>query len=78
MRQCDNVLLRISDATSIVNGSIHQCDRRFCDVSRGRQCAFTSLPALLFANSCDVSQWTAHIVDQLLTEGVDNVTVQRF
>ena len=28
-----------------------------------------SLSALLGANSCDVSQWTAHTADQLLTEG---------
>ena len=45
--------------------------RGFRDVSRGRQCAFRSLSALLCANSCDVSQWTAHTVDQLLTEGDD-------
>ena len=49
----------------IVNGSILQGDRRFSDVSRGTQCAFMSLSALLCANSCDV----ALTVDQLLTEG---------
>ena len=49
----------------LLNGSIHQGDRRFSDVSRGRQCAFRSLSAVLCANSCDVSQWTAHTVDQL-------------
>ena len=46
----------MSNATSIVNGSIHQGDRRFSDVSGGRQCAFTSVSALLCAKSCDVFQ----------------------
>ena len=57
----------MSNATLIVNGSIHQGDRRFSDVSRGRQCAFMSLSALLCANSSDVSQWTAHTVNKVLT-----------
>ena len=48
----------------IVNGSILQGDRRFSDVSRGTQCAFMSLSAVLCANSC-----VARTVDQLLTEG---------
>ena len=39
----------MSNGTLIVNG-VHQCDRRFSDVSRGRQCAFKSLSALLCAN----------------------------
>ena len=59
----------MSNATLIVNGSIHQGDRRFSDVFRGRQCAFMSLSALLYAISCDVSEWTAHAVHQLLSEG---------
>ena len=64
----------MSNATSIVNGRIHQGDRRFSDVSGGRQCAFTSVSALLCAKSCDVLQWMSngrptHSVDQLLTEG---------
>ena len=50
----------------IVSGSIHQADRRFSDVSRRRQCAFTSLLTLLRANSCGISQWTANTVDEIL------------
>ena len=50
----------MSNATSIVNGSIHQGDRRFSDVSGGRQCAFTSVSALLCAESCDVLQWMSN------------------
>ena len=56
----------LSNADLIVGGSIHQADRRFSDVSRGRQCAFTSLLTLLRANSCRVSQWTADTVDEIL------------
>lgn len=56
------------NATLIVNGSIHQGVSRFSAISKGRQCAFMSLSALLRAHSCGLSQWTAHIVDQLLTE----------
>ena len=49
--------------------SIHQGDHRFSYVFREQQCAFMSILALLCANLCDVSQWTAHTVDQLLIEG---------
>ena len=59
----------MSKANLIVGGNIHQADRRFSDVSRGRQCAFMSLSALLRANSSRVSQWTSHTVDQVLVEG---------
>ena len=59
----------MSNADLIVSGSIHQADRRFCDISRGRQCAFMSLSALLHANSCRVSQWMADTVDEILIEG---------
>ena len=57
----------MSKANLIVGGNIHQADRRFSDVSRGRQCAFMSLSALLRANSSRVSQWTSHTVDQVLS-----------
>ena len=56
----------LSNADLIVSGSINQADRRFSDVSRGKQCAFTSLLTLLRANSCRVSQWTADTVDEIL------------
>ena len=65
------------NATLIVNGSIHQGDRLFSDVSRGRQYALMSLSALLCANSYDVSQWTAHTVHSPLTEG-DAVYLKAF
>ena len=56
----------LSNADLIVSGSIHQADRRFSDVSRGKQSAFMSLSALLRANFCRVSQWTADIIDEIL------------
>ena len=59
----------MSNADFIVSGSTHQTDRRFSDVSRGRQSTFTSLSTLLRANSYHVSQWTADIVDEILIEG---------
>ena len=60
----------MSNADLIVSGSTHQADRRFSDVSRERQRAFTSLSTLLIcANSCRASQWTANTVDEILIEG---------
>ena len=56
----------LSNADLIVSGSIHQADRRFSDVSRGRQCAFTSLLTLLRANSCRISHLTADKVGEIL------------
>ena len=67
----------MSDADLIVSGGIHQADCCFSDVSRGRQCAFIGLSALLHANSCRVPQWTADTVDQILTEG-DAMYVKTF
>ena len=62
-KQCQTLIFKIG------SGSTHQSDRRFSNVSRGRQCAFTSLSTLLRANSCRVSQWTADTVDEILMEG---------
>ena len=56
----------MANADLIVSGSIHQADRRFSDLSRGRQCAFISFSAILRENSSRVSQWTgAHKRDNL-------------
>lgn len=67
----------MSNTDLIVNGSIHQGDDRFSDISRGRQCAFMSLSALLRANSCPVSRWTTPTVDRILVEG-DAMYVKAF
>ena len=59
----------MSNATCFVRGSIHQGDSQFSNISRGRQCSFTSLSALLCANSCDILTWTSDIIDRILIEG---------
>ena len=41
----------MSNTDLIVSGSVHQADRHFSDVSRGRQCAFNSFPAHLRAGT---------------------------
>ena len=57
------------NTTLFIRGSIHQGDGRFSDISRGRQCAFMSLSALLSANCDDISTWTTERVDRVLAEG---------
>src|SRR6056300_28357 len=52
-----------------IRGSVHQGDSRFSDISRGRQCAFMSLSALLFANNDGISTWTTETMDHVLVEG---------
>ena len=44
------------NATLFTRGRIHQGESRFSDISRGRQCAFMSLSALLCANRGDISR----------------------
>ena len=41
-----------------IQGSIHQRHEAFSEHSRGRQCAFMSLAALLFNRSNSVDLWT--------------------
>ena len=67
----------MSNADLIVSGSTHQADRRFSDVSRGRQCAFTSLSTLLSENSCRVWQLTTDTVDEILIEDAMYVPIQK-
>ena len=64
-------------ATLFTRGSIHQGDSRFSDISRGRQCAFMSLSALLIANCGDISAWTTETVDRVLYEG-DSMFLKAF
>ena len=62
----------MSNADFIVSGSTRQADRRFSEVTRGRQCALMSISTLLIReNCCRVPQWTADTVDKILilTEG---------
>ena len=61
------------NATLFTRGSIHQGDSRFSDISRGRQCAFMSLSALLCANRGDISTWTAETMDRVLASRFSSI-----
>jgi hypothetical protein len=65
------------NATLFTRGSIHQGDGRFSNISRGRQCAFMTLSALLCANCGNISKWTTQTVDRLLAEG-DSMFLKAF
>ena len=57
------------NSTFFARGSIHQGNNRFSNASRGRQCAFMSISAILCANSCDILTWTTDTIDGILIEG---------
>ena len=50
-------------------GSIHQGHERFSGQSRGKQCAFMSLSALLTARNIPVSEWNSTTIDNVLIQG---------
>ena len=50
-------------------GSIHQGHERFGRQSRGKQCSFMSLSALLTAQTISVDRWDSTIIDHVLVEG---------
>ena len=50
-------------------GSIHQGHERFGRQSRGKQCSFMSLSALLTAQTISVDKWDSTIIDHVLVEG---------
>ena len=52
-----------------IRGSIHQGREAFSEHSRGRQCAFMSLAALLFNRSNSVDLWTQTNIDDILWHG---------
>ena len=58
-------------------GSIHQGHEAFSEHSRGRQCAFMSLAALLFNRSNSVDLWTQTNIDDILCHG-DRMYLQLF
>ena len=49
-----------------IQGNIHQGHEAFSEHSRGRQCAFMSLAALLFNRSNSVDLWTQTNIDDIL------------
>ena len=52
-----------------IQRSIHQGHEAFSEHSRGRQCAFISLAALLFNRSNSVDLWTQTNIDDILCHG---------
>ena len=48
-----------------IRGSIHQGHEAFSEHSRGLQCAFMSLAALLFNRSNSVDLWTQTNIDDI-------------
>ena len=52
-----------------IQGSIHQGHEAFSEHSRGRQCAFMSLAALLFNRSNSVELWKQTNIDDILCHG---------
>ena len=52
-----------------IRGSIHQSHEAFSEHSRGRQCAFMSLTALLSTRSNSVDLWTQTNIDDILCHG---------
>ena len=61
----------MSETLLFDRGTIHQGDERFSSLSRGRQCCFMSLSALLFDRLCSSlsCRWTAENVDHILSVG---------
>ena len=51
-----------------IAGSSHQDHERFSEISRGRQCSFTSFSALLCAHPFPVQHWDTATFDQILIE----------
>ena len=49
--------------------SIHQGDEQFSVQSRGKQCSFMSLSALLTAQTIPVTEWNSPIIDGILVQG---------
>ena len=52
-----------------IRGSIHQRHETFSEHSRGQQCAFMSLAALLFNRSNSVDLWTQTNINDILCHG---------
>ena len=52
-----------------LQAAFHQGDPNFSDLSRGRQCAFMSLSALLYSQFWPVPQWTQIDLHEILNHG---------
>jgi hypothetical protein len=62
----------------LASGSIHQGHERFSAQSRGKQCSFMSLSAILTAHvTTSVVEWNMSIIDDVILQG-DNVYLNAF
>ena len=52
-----------------IAGTFHQGDERFSVQSRGKQCAFMSLSAVLTAQNIPVIDWSKTALDNFLLQG---------
>ena len=60
--------------TLSISGSIHQGSKRLSEESRGRQCSFMSLTALLFHQYQPVQLWSStNTVDEILSRVRDSL-----
>lgn len=50
-------------------GNIHQGHESFSSLSRGRQCSFMSLSALLNVQSVPLLEWNSTVIDKILLQG---------
>ena len=57
--------------------SIHQGHEGFSGQSRGKQCTFMSLSALLTAQTISVIEWNSTTIDNVLVQG-DNMYLNAF
>ena len=71
----NNIILIVMSL--FVCGSIHQGHHRFSSQSRGKQCSFMSLSALLTAQVIPVFEWNSTTVDSVLLQG-DNMYMNAF
>jgi hypothetical protein len=55
----------------LVSGGFHQADERFTDESRGKQCAFITLSALLTAQNTPDTEWNSATIDNVLLQGYE-------
>ena len=52
-----------------IDCNLHQGDEHFSVQSRGKQCAFMSLSAVLTAENIPIAEWSKSTLDNVLLQG---------
>ena len=52
-----------------LSGTMHQCDERFSVQTKGKQCAFMSLEAVITAQNNPLIDWSTTTFDDVLSQG---------